>query len=343
MNFRTNNRPRRIVRDFHRPRYGNPMFPRSGNRRQQRTGPSYRPWMAYVSVFAVLAGAMWYVFWSSAFRVSAIEVVGVSRPAEEAIRAGLDQHMKGSVLFVFPRANLLVFDRDAALEDIRSKVVLENITLRKRLPNALVVEASEKVARAALDWKDRLYALDESGAIIRELSEEEIGMLGELPPRMDAVPVAGLGAESVTLDGAAAAAADAKEKDEAAAKEGGVPLIMVGDIDGPGKENADATPGDTAVPTTAMKLILQAHARLPDIAGSPVRWYIVRASSETVEAVMEGEWRVLMSSAIPFDAQGERLSLVLKEKIGARKAQLEYVDLRYNERIFFRMKGETAP
>ncbi|MEY4722534.1 MAG: hypothetical protein RLZZ324_47 [Candidatus Parcubacteria bacterium] len=304
------------------------------------------------------AGALWYLFWSPAFQASTIEVSGVSKPTEDAIRAGLQSHLQGRLLGIIPHANLIVFDSGSALHDIAGRVQLGGIALHKKLPDTLVVTATEKVARAALDWHDRLYALDADGVVIRELSATEIGALGDLPPRMDAVAVAGLGAQSVPVGGTAqdapvtkttvtpktpgAAAIAAAMKGDAApdAQGGPVPLIMVEEAL-PGTADAkDAVPGATMVPGTAMRLILQAYSRLPDIAGTKVSSFLVRASSETVEGVMAGDWRVLMSSALPFDVQGERLGIILREKIGAQKAQLEYVDLRYNERIFFRMKGQ---
>ena len=341
MNFRMHDKPRRVVRDFHRPRYGNPMFPRSGARQQRRPNRPANPWTLRLTAGAFGIAALWYALWSPAFTITTVTVTGVSPAAEDAIRAGIAQHEKGSTLFVFPNANALVFDQAGALKDISSKVILDRITLRKKLPHTIVVEAAEKIGRAALDEGGRLFALDESGVIVRELSESELNQLAELPPSMDAVQVAGLGAESVPVAGTTTAAPAALPA-EKAPQQGTVPLVMLESLEA-GKDARSTAPGTAIIPTAAMRIVLQAHARLSDIAGARVRWYVVRAASETVEAVMEGDWRVLMSSALPFDAQGERLALVLKEKIGARKPKLEYVDLRYNERIFFRMKGETSP
>ena len=90
-----------------------------------------------------------------------------------------------------------------------------------------------------------------------------------------------------------------------------------------------------------MELILQANNRLPDICGSPVRWFTVDRSVDAVDATIAGDWHVFLGASIPFDTQGERLSLVLKEKVGGRKNELEYVDLRYNERIFFRYRQDA--
>lgn len=313
------------------------MFPRAG---QRRGGPSFfsaagsRATLIVLGIGAAWLG--WYAIWGTAFRIDNIEVTGVSVPAEEAIRAGIDRHVDGNLLGMFPRSNVLFFDTEKALADVSGHVALEQITVRKRFPHTIVVTAGEKIARAALDRDGRLYALDETGMIIRELSEDEITALGVLPPGMDAVPTQGLGAETVEVASAKPAVAPT-----AVPSKESVPLIMAAP-DARTGTTQEAQPGATAVPSAAMRLILQAHVRLPDIADDTIRWFIVQPSSETIEAITTAGWKILMSSALPFDVQGDRLGIVLKEKIGARKASLDYIDLRYNERIFFRMKGEAA-
>ncbi len=91
-----------------------------------------------------------------------------------------------------------------------------------------------------------------------------------------------------------------------------------------------------------MTLVMAAYGLLPDIAG-PVKWLRVDEPAESVTAVMAGDWNVNMTTALPFDVQGQRLSLILKEKIGAQKPLLEYVDLRYKDKIYFRLKEPPAP
>ena len=72
---------------------------------------------------------------------------------------------------------------------------------------------------------------------------------------------------------------------------------------------------------------------------APVRWFEKGEDGKSVDVTVGADWKILLSTALPFDAQAERLGVVLKEKIGARAADLDYVDLRYNEKIYFRMKG----
>jgi hypothetical protein len=344
--WRHNNRPRRFMRDFHKPRYGNPLFRPGAKRARFGAGKAFneaRPFFAGGTAIVVAVGVIWYVLWSAAFRVQTVEVTGATPATEEAVRAGVAEHMKGHALFVLPRSNILLFDADGAREDVEKQVFLESITLRKKLPGTVVVEVREKAVRAVLDSRDRFYALDESGFVIRELSGKEIGLLHDLPPGVGAISVPGLGAETMEVPVAPQdkKTADAK-KDDGPPKENAneIPLILHAD-DKPEAKDA-VTPGTQAVPAASLNLIFQAYARMPDLAGAGIRWFTVQKEAETVDATMAGDWHVFLSSAVPFDVQGERLALVLKEKIGQQKSRLEYVDLRYNERIFYRLK-DGAP
>jgi hypothetical protein len=58
--------------------------------------------------------------------------------------------------------------------------------------------------------------------------------------------------------------------------------------------------------------------------------------------MVEG-WDAYFTTAIPFDVQGSRLGLILKEKVKDQRSNLQYVDLRYNEKVFFRMRDLPAP
>lgn len=345
--WRNNRGTRRFARDFHKPRYGNPLFRPGGKRSRFAPGKALaemKPFFFGAIAIAIVAAGAWYALWSTAFRISSVEITGATPATEDAVRAGVDEHMKRNMFLVLPQSNILLFDAGGALKDIEKKVYLDGITLRKKLPKTIVVEVKEKDARAVLDANDHFYALDASGFVVRELSNKEIGMLRDLPPGVGAVSVPGLGAETMefAVPVAAKAGADGK-KTESPPKENAnpMPLILLDDD----ADNKDvAVPGVQALPKTSLELVFQAYARMPDLAGAGIRWFTVQKDAETVDAMMVGDWHVYLSSAVPFDVQGERLALVLKEKIGQQKARLEYVDLRYNERIFYRLKdGAPAP
>ena len=349
--WRQASRPRKLVRDFHRQRYGNPLFPnaagrllRQGRRSAKRSsGGSHekKRLAALIACAAFAIGVFWYVFWGPALRITAFEIQGASAPTEETVRKALDGYAGTASVLIFPRRNILIFNEPAARAAVENAVFLEGVEFRKKLPGVVAVSVREKTVKAVLERSGRLYALDGSGFVVRELSGKEIALMGDLPPGMNSVQVPGLGAESMEVPPApepqkrsdAVAVKDATKKEP----KNPWPLILDRREDGTGK--VERHPGAQAISTATVGLILQANARLPDVAGEAVRWFTPDEASDSVDVTMAGEWHVYLATTSPFDLQAERLALVLKEKIGANRPNLEYVDLRYNERIFYRLRG----
>ncbi len=314
------NKNRRAIRDYHRRYYGNPMFPslsRKNSRRSDSTGTPARGIATILLALTVIV-ALWYAIWSPAFRVSAITVNGASPETETTVRAALAEYMGDAALWIFPRANIFFFNDAAAKIIVGSKVVLDGIDVQTKLPNTVVVDVREKITRAALDANGRLYAIDASGMVIRELGDKEAVMLGDLPPGLSAVPVEGSGVPS--------------------AQKNGLPLILLSSND-----STAIAVGSQPFSAATMAVIFQAFSRLSDVAGADVRWFTPDEPAGSVDATMQGGWEVYLSTSIPFDMQADRLALVLKDKIGKQKSSLEYVDLRYNERVFFRLKTAAPP
>ncbi len=298
--------------------------------------------LAAIAILATLAaGAAWYLFWSPAFRVREVEIRGASADTEQIIRGLIDRRLAGRRLLILPENSMFVFDQAAAMKGIGRSLFLDELQMTQKLPGRLTVDIRERALRSVLLTDKRFWGLDGAGLILRELTAREIEALGDLPPDIGSASVPELGAESMDVrpddaakPGKESAAADVEPVKNNVNK---YPVIIDGATGSkaPAKEKR---PGDSAFTETVMALILQANARLPDLTGARVRWFSVRDSGETIDATMDGDWLIYLTALLPFDVQGSRLALVLKERIGSRKNELEYIDLRYNERIFFRFK-----
>lgn len=321
---------RRTIRDYSKRRYGNPMFRQNS---RNRTKPGVNVTQVKRIAFAVLAAAAlgvlsWYLLWSGTFRIGNIEINGAASDTEAVIRELIEERLDKRRALVLPQASVFMFDTEAAQVDIRGKFYFDKLELRKRLPDSLVIDVSEKQIVAAFLAGTRFMALDDSGFVVRELTERESLMMKELPEGMGAVVTGELGAEAVDIDEISGADVDPEEIKR---NENPTPLILERDPSG-----NERVPGDNALSQDALALILQAYALLPDVTGSGVRWFSLDPSADTIDVSLKSGWSVYLTTLLPFDVQRERLALVLKEKIGERRAELEYVDLRYDERIFFR-------
>lgn len=341
--WKTGPRSKARFRDYHKRQYGNPLFPNQKRRRRssadrRRRGLTGRSALAGAAV--VLAGALvWYFLFSPAFRITEVEVRGAQTATEGKIRDILEDRLAARKMFVFPEANIFLFDKKDAVSAVEEYFYLDSIKISKKLSATLIVDIKEIPKRAVFFEDSRFLALSGSGTVISELTEGDLQKLGDLPPDISSVMVRSLGAEVVELSdldpfAAGAESAPGRNKNE-------FPLLF--DDDDSRLAGDSARPGDSAFASHTVALILQADARLPDITGDAVRWFTVKERDEAVDVTMAGDWHLFLTTALPFDLQAERLVLVLKEKVGQRKYGLQYIDLRYNERIFYKFKGVEEP
>jgi cell division septal protein FtsQ len=326
---------KRRFRDYHKRQYGNPLFDRTGRggKRSALRDPGSAKRTALVALGTIaIVSLCWYLFWSPTFRIVTVEVNGATPPTESRIRDIVAAQQEQRALLVFPRRSVFLFDKAGTATAIEDVFHLESLSLKKRLPGTLVIDVTEIPKRAVLHTHGKFLAVSETGTVIRELTEREIREIGDMPPEIAAGIEQQLGAQMVELS--ALATTDAPE----AATRNGNAFPLLFDGDDAGTSGNAPVPGEAIFSGPTLSLILQANTRLPDITGDAVRWFTVRERDEAVDVTLAADWHLYLTTTLPFEIQGERLSLVLKEKVGTDRPRLQYVDLRYNERIFIKLK-----
>ncbi len=325
---------RRKFKDFARNQYGHAGG--FNHRSSRKPAPARRAVLAVflAALAAVVVGTVfWFVAWGGTLRVTEIDVRGASPATEKRIRALVDESLAERILGFLPRTNVPLFDSAALESAIRRNFFLDSLTVTTRLPRNLTVEVKEKQVRAVMISGSRFLGLDASGFVVRDLTDKEVRDIVDLPEDMAGLMAPSLGAEQIVLPKEAAGGSVRKNRNP-------LPLCVDGthyDTARPG----DPTPGKQVFSPAIMELVMTAYSRLPDIAG-PVRWFKVDEAGESVQATLTDGWDAYFTSALPFDKQGSNLVLVLKDKVKDRIADLLYIDLRYNERIFIKYKEGTA-
>ncbi len=326
------------IRDYNKRRYGNPLFGgKNKSRGRKRDYRQIRRWLFGVAVLGIFITGLWYLFWSPAFTITEIDIQGASADTELIIRQTLESRLNDTKLLIFPQFSVFLYDTKSASEDIKSQFFLSNLEIRKKLPHSVLITVEERTAVASFLADGEFWATDETGFIVRKLTKRERISMVDLPEGMEAVDAGELGAVSVDV---AEIEGESVESKPYEARQNSNPLPLVLD-----RENSsnEYEPGDEAVSVEVMTLILQTYARLPDITGTGVRWFALESAADTVDVFLREGWYVYLTTMVPFDTQSERLALVMREKIGERRLDLEYVDLRYDERIFYRFKDGIEP
>jgi cell division septal protein FtsQ len=179
----------RRIKDYHRKQYNNPffkktkkgLFSRSRNRYYNRRG-SWRAILAlFLSTF-LIGISVYFVFFSQYFAIKNILISGTEKISQDEMRGLLDTQISARRFFVFSQNNIFIFDEKTAEKTISEKYALNFFKINKRLPGTLQISLEEK--KPAIIWKttDKFYLIDWGGAIISEISSEEVpGYPGNQP------------------------------------------------------------------------------------------------------------------------------------------------------------------
>lgn len=177
------------LRDYHRKHYSNPFFEKSkrgffsrGRRNHYGRRGSWRIKLV-AFLFIILVGAsVYFVFFSQCFVIKNIGISGVEKISQDELRGLIDAQLSARKFFVFPQNNIFIFDEKAAEKIINEKYALDSLKINKKLPGTVQISLVEK--KPAIIWKttDKFYLIDWGGAIISEISSEEVpGYLGNQP------------------------------------------------------------------------------------------------------------------------------------------------------------------
>ncbi len=331
--------PKKNIKDYSRkPRAGNPLFPRDGGASSSR-GPMFGPMkiltLGVLGLFAVLFG-IGYVVWGAPLRLDEISIVGATPTTERRIRTILDEQRGKKVLGVLPQSNTLLFRASKAEAALKASFFFDQLALRKKLPHSLIVEVKERDAKAAVVADDKLLALDDGCTIIRELTTEEVSGLPYLPTGVQAVTITDSEASGDNTPAPTVTVSDAVSTALPATASPAIPRNAMPVLSLPNLTNSQ--PGKVVCSQEMLKFINEAFVGLSEPAQAMPLWFVPDDEAQSLDVMMEGDWHVFLSSTLPFDSQIDRLKVVLREKIGADRPRLKYVDLRYNETVFFRLK-----
>jgi cell division septal protein FtsQ len=233
---------------------------------------------------------------------------------------------------LFPQSNVLAFSTSTALRTIGSEFSFAEVRLDKRIPHSLELAVAEKQPVAALLTNTRLYAIDQEGTIIRELTTDELDRTPHLPEGAESVQADKLGVEAFEIGGTGTAAAGNKPTAPAKPTKNLLPVIVA---------EGTVKPGKTAVSKEALHLVRAIDDKIEAAAKAIPLWYTVDEDSQSVDVAMDGGWHAYWSALLPYQAQADRLGITLTEKVGDKLPTLEYIDLRYDEKIFLRYRQEA--
>ena len=297
-------RLRSVKRDYSRKSYSNPMF-----RARIQSAAALRRRLWTLAVAAAAAGWIWFIVFSGMFRIETIEVRGNDQIAGWEFRDAVKDVLAEKKWLVLPGDNLLLLSEEDLKRRLNDRFVLESLEIAKRPPRTLDVELRERVSSILMQMPDGSQAtLGLDGQVIRTYAPSEaVDLYVPIGPSQDA----GTSQERPKL------------------------YVLYND------RIETASQRERAVGPE----VIQAVIELPKLIAKPfgmsaagVEIHVDGKAGGTIRAVTPEGWSIYIDAGKPLKEQIDNADLVVSDKVGADRPRLDYVDVRFGEKVFFKLR-----
>ena len=272
------------------------------------------------AVFFAVTGA-WFAYFflfSDNFKIKNITLEGVVNIPDGEMDEIIKNNLRGRVGLIFPNSNIWLFSKERLRADIAQKYIVESVKIDKQPPFGLAIKIQEKLARL----------------VLRTLSEikVEADLAGEYASSTDpalAEPTFIQNYFYLDVNGIVVSA----ETDITERTLENFPAIQI--------TYAGITPvkpGDSVLNREKISYIQSIYEELASSnTGVKIDYLIYdpEQENELKIATKEG-WQILINTGLDAADQVRKLELALSEKIRDKRAGLQYVDLRINDRVYYK-------
>ncbi len=155
----------------------NPMFTR---RSWQAAAIQHFSLIGWIVLIGILLLAYW-LFYSPAFQITSVQIVGASPSLALDIQAGpVHNQLAATRLFIFPQYSLMLCDTQALAKTIQQTYSLDAVSIDKDFAHRLIITIDEKDPELIWYTQDHYYYLDQQGSVA--------GMIDDITKAPDTFP-----------------------------------------------------------------------------------------------------------------------------------------------------------
>lgn len=289
---------------------------KKSDEKKPRTPLWRRPWfwrlcgglVGLVTLVGVSVG-VYQVFWLGALTIDFVDVEHDDGVDATRVRGIVFNQMEQSRFGILPQRILPFFDEEAAQGKIWEEYALDLLLVEKRYPRTLKITIKGTPFMIAwLGEGDQWYHLDAKGRAARAVDSKSLA------------PVA---AKLSSTDRFAELIAD-KDKTKDA-----MPLVL-------DTERKAVSINDVITAPEKVSFVVSLPEKLKAIGITPLYYKTSRGSADIRAVTTEG-WEILFNPRGDAEAQVRYLDVVLRDKVKTDRPRLKYVDVRFDNRIYFKL------
>lgn len=303
----------RFRKDYHSKTYKNPFFQ---NRRKDKKPKQSR--LRISSCFLIFILTTWFIFlfFSPFFRIENVNFGNTDKDLQRKIKLLIEAEFEKRILILFSRQNYFVFNVNNLSNQLNTMFLLNELEIKKKFPNTLSIEAKEKNDVLALITADNAFFVDKQGLIV-----------DIVPESFKTYSLDTVGNATTTIDGIEVNPAKIELSDEITRK---LPVVSIENIE-------KASMRDKVLDEELISIILSVYQNLLSKLGVSLELFkICDTEDRKMTVITKDGWEVYFTLNGSIDEQLENLKVILLEKVDNDRYLLDYIDLRFGDKIYFK-------
>jgi hypothetical protein len=279
---------------------------------RQKIKKIFHIFLLCIGIPAVIAVGAYILFFSKFFAIERIDVSASGGIHPQDVRSVLFKNMDERRFFFIRNGNIFLFDKESALKDLRNFFAVDTVEIQKKFPSSLAVAISGKPFAALWCTSGFCYALYTDGTVSKQVDAIAMGVdFSKLP---------------ASFHGTSTGALLRAKKQRTRQLE--IPLFI------DEKNEAISQENTSLISPSALTIARDMFQRLTE-KKIPIAYIRTHTQSADTTAVTQEGWDILFTPFEPADAQVENLQTVLFEKIKDKRKNLKYIDVRFQNHIYY--------
>ncbi len=284
-------------RDYQKKDYRNPFFPKLKAKKSHR-GKKF----AFILIILIIIIGLYFLNASDYFTIKDIQISGNETISENAIKTIIQQQLEKRRFLFFRQSNIFFFNSRQAKKELKNNYFFEEVKIKRKFFDTLTVNVREKITAIVWLTEGKSYFLDLDGIAIKEIKAEDL----VVQPGKE-------GTESM----------------RARVSQEGYPGVY-------DQSNSPVTIGQNVINKGLADFIVKLTELINTQADFETSHYTISSPfAEQITLVTTEGWQAHFRTTNPADLQANRLFLILSQKVEDR-SKLEYIDLRFEEKIFYK-------
>lgn len=240
------------------------------------------------------------------FHIQTISISGLRSIHESDVQQEIASILTGSYAFgLIPYSSLLAAPTQIITKTIVYRFpLITAVHIKKEFPNILVISAKERIM---------------FGILCNDLVNNDAAPQEVLPEEQTDIQCAYVDTEGIAY--------------ESAPKTEGFLITKVS------TDSPEITIGKQAIDSAMMRRITDISAKLPSVIGSSIIGYqLLRNVAREVRVVSKDKFSLIINRDDDLDNALSVLATILKKEIGSKRKNLDYIDLRFGNKVFYKFR-----